>query len=100
MKHTIIALGLVLAASTAHAGEMLTPGEPYCTGLGWTWKGIKCADVAASAKAFANDVKRFEKMARTARTPDLAARYRNRAAYSRLEAERLADKWRRKYGAK
>lgn len=93
---TIAALMMITPPATA--GEMLEPGKIYCEGYGWTYKGLKCADVAAAAKSATWMTKRLEKRSREANTPDEAKRLQNMADFQRAEAERLAAKWQRKYG--
>lgn len=89
---------LMMITPPANAGEMLEPGKIYCNGYGWSYKGLKCADVAAAAKAAASRTKRLEKQSRQANSPDEAQRLRNLADFQKAEAERLAAKWQRKYG--
>ncbi len=96
----ILAVSLMISATAVHA-EPLDAKKlgTFCSHLGW-WKQIKCGYYAGGSLALLTRADKFDLLAKHETDPNEAAKLRNKAAFERLEAERYADEYRRKYAPK
>lgn len=98
MKPSFFAICIILTIATAAHGEPIPHKKGNCSQYSiWQFKGWGCAWAAGHSSGLAEAANNLEKLAAEEDDPDEALKLRNIAKFKRMESERYADIYRRKY---